>query len=326
MRNEELSNLDGVIYKYDEIPIHRDIFIINDAQFDEFVKLWEEYFLEGNAECIHPNNHISYKVGYIQKSNSNSLEVNIGVNTSSRFHGVSRILPKARITGCIEFTSIGDNPYLIVDESWFKEIYKSIFSTYALIDAVGMRKLLECEGEIEERKILEFNKELNKISRVNKDLFFFAYADSVLIKANWSANKNDYENTFNPECFLLVVKKVSDIFKLVFDLDAYSILTQGVNQIKLSSHVELSKENNFVFFNSLGAHFAELFNIEEFVRGNIRNNKHSAKNIYLSKSLFLTMNLKNKEKLEENIVEYKSNQQVTFEHEYIHLNWTDLVD
>ena len=81
----------------------------------------KDYFSDEKIELDHPNNFINYKVGYIQKVFNNSLEINIGLNTSIRFHGASRLLPNTKVIACVEFTSIGDKPYLIVDGEWFEE-------------------------------------------------------------------------------------------------------------------------------------------------------------------------------------------------------------
>lgn len=325
--NQNELNVKAKFYKYEEIPTNRDIFIISGFQLKEFEKQWQYYFAGENIELVHPNNFINYKVGYIQKVFNNSLEINIGLNTSIRFHGASRILPSSKVIACVEFTSIGDKPYLIVDGEWFEENEKAIFSSYALIDASGMRNLLEQIGTINETQINNFKNMINHIASEYKEYFFLTYADSVIIKSNWTPKEKDYDKTYQPETLLNVIKKIFTSFKSAFDLDAYAIITQGANQVMGNSNFEISLQKNHIFFSSLGAHFAELFEIDSVVRKNIKKEIHSRKNLYLSNSFFFTLRFRKYEqqsKLKESIINYFSDKQVSFEHAYLPINLDEI--
>lgn len=327
MLSQNELNVEAKFYKYEEIPTNRDIFIISGFQLKEFEKQWQYYLSDENMELTHPNNFINYKVGYVQKAFDNSLEINIGLNTSIRFHGASRILPSSKVMACIEFTSIGDNPYLIVDGEWFEENEKAIFSSYAMVDAIGMKNLLEQIGTINQSQIKNFKDMINHIASEYKEYFFLTYADSVIIKSNWIPKGKEYFQTYQPEILLKIINKIFDSFKSTFKLDAYAVITQGVNQVIGDSNFEISTQKNHIFFNSLGAHFAELFEIDRVVRQNIKKGIHTRKNLYLSKSFFLTLQFQKyeqKNKLKENIVSYSSNKQVSFEHAYLPINMEEI--
>ena len=77
----------------------------------------------------------------------------------------------------------------------------------------------------------------------------------------------------------------------------------------------------------MGAHFAELFEIESVVRKNIKKEIHSRKNLYLSNSFFLTLHFRKYEqqnKLKESIINYISDKQVSFEHAYLPINLDEI--
>ncbi|OGU30409.1 MAG: hypothetical protein A2057_11790 [Ignavibacteria bacterium GWA2_35_9] len=327
MLSQNELNVEGIFYKYEEIPINRDIFIISGFQLKDFEKHWQHYFSVENIELKHPNNFLNYKVGYVQKLTNNSLEINIGLNTFIRFHGASRILPSAKVLACVEFTSIGDKPYLIVDGDWFEDNEKAIFSSYAMVDAIGMRSLLEQVGNITETQINNFKSMINNIASEYEEYFFLTYADSVIVKSNWIPKDREYVKTYQPEILLKVINRIFDSFKSAFHLDAYAVITQGANQVMGNSNFEISPEKNHIFFSSLGAHFAELFEIDRVIRENIKNGIHSRKNLYLSNSFFLTLQFHKYEqqnKFKESLVNYNSNKQVSFEHAYLPINIEDI--
>jgi hypothetical protein len=222
-----------------------------------------------------------------------SCEINVCIDQSLRFHTAVMTLPHSKFVACVHFYNYQKRPYLVVSQDWFENIERVFCSQYALVDVVGMRRLLEVQGRVEAQQVAALREAIDAVAARNPDYAFLAFADSVIVKANWSANNSDYRRSYRPERFLTVVKETINVFKRILNLPAYAVVTQGSNQWVEDSVLKLSPSKNHVFFGSLGTPFAELFDIDQSVRAAIRARRHAPSELYLSRPFFMTLNFKN---------------------------------
>jgi len=67
----------------------------------------------------------------------------------SSYHGAVKKLPRSKFVLCIDFWNHAKSPYLVVGTSpGSMRSGRETFSLYALVDAVGMRSLLDRQGRI----------------------------------------------------------------------------------------------------------------------------------------------------------------------------------
>jgi hypothetical protein len=100
-----------------------------------------------------------------------------------------------------------------------------------------------------------------------------------------------YAETYRPEDFLGVVKRVFDVLQAALGLKSYAVITQGYNYHVEPSLMHVADTGNHVFVGSLGSPFAELSDIDRSVRNALKEGAHGAKELYLAHSFLVTLNI-----------------------------------
>jgi len=274
------------IFEYSQIPFKRDLFIFGDDDKDKFINGWYEFLSspdKSNQE--YPENYFKFRWCSIEKIAEDSIDVNICITFSERFHGIIKKLPRSKFVSCIDIWNYHSKPYLIVSQDWFNSIEQELFSNYAYIDIIGMKKLINKFGSIPSSMISELNKGMEKVIETYTDYFFIVFADNIIVKSNWNANPSEYTKTYEPEKLILIVNELFKIIKKAFGLDAYAIITQGANLTDNQHTKNLRNYANYIFFDTISLPFSEILEIENKIKENKRFG-----NLYLSKSFLLTLN------------------------------------
>ena len=246
-----------------------------------------------------------------------------------RYHPAIRKLPRSKFVACVHIWNWQKRPYLIVDQEWFEQIGRSLFSLYALVDAVGMRRLLDEQGYVSENQAGSLVTAIDQIADKHSDHAFFTFADSVLIKTNWSFHEPDYERTYRPELFLTIANEVRSVFRESLGLDSYAVVTQGSNLLADNSLVRLSEQRNHIFLGSLGTPFAQLFDMDTAIRKAIRSQAHAPHQLYLAHWFFITLRfagLNTKEDLSKRLVTFDSKLSTSDECAYLPSSFQEIDD
>jgi len=237
-------------------------------------------------------------VGYIghvaaRKINENSIELSLYANTSSRFHEVSISLPKEKFITCVGCWRCDQKPHIFVKGDWLKHIYLKSYSIFAMIDAINVKKALE-NGVLSREKLIELRNEIDNLAINYPNISFISFADSILLKSNWSIGhfEHDIKYSYEPEIFIYIAQEIKDIYQKILGLNIYTIITQGNNEYYEDTLLHISKSKNHISLNSLGTPFAQLQDIETSARKAIKHNIHSPAELYLDEQYHHSLNYK----------------------------------
>jgi len=278
------------VYSYEEIPLNRDCYLMDEIYIEEYEKSWVNVFNGGDSE--------PYAVGFISHIavrgiNSNSIELSWYPNIYDRFHEVAISLPKEQFVTCVGCWRYDDDPHIFVKSAWLEEIHLRFYSVFGLIDAIGVKEALQ-KGELSRDKLILLRDEIDKLAKRYPMVSFISFADSVLIKSNWSVGHvhSEVKYTYKPEIFITIVKEFQSIYKNTLGLDVYAILTQGSNEYYEDSLLHISESKNHIGLNSLGIAFAELMSIDESVRSSIHEKIHEPSELYMDAQFYNSLNFK----------------------------------
>ncbi len=276
----EHNNFDK--YSFEEIPLNCDIYIVDECYMHDYEQMMLESFDGAEYKSI---GYVSYVAA--RKVNDNSLELSWYANVHDRFHEVSITLPKDRFVACVGIRDCDDKPKIFVNSDWLENIYLRSYSVFCMIDAIGVKSELE-NGGITRDKLVKLRDDLDTLAEKYPDISFISFADSLLLKSNWSVGhfKSDVSYTYEPEIFISVAEEVNDVYMRNLGLETYAIIAQGSNEYYDDSLLHISKKQNHISLNSLGAPFAQLMEIEHNVRKCIRSKEHPASELYLEEQYY----------------------------------------
>ncbi len=290
--NKKKLNLNSKFYReysFEEIPQDRDSFIIPENDLNIFIDICNKINMGIPTENVnHPNEKIDYRWCFVEKLDEDSCDINICVTMNHRFHGVMKKLPKNMFIGCIQAFQFESRPYIVVKDEWIESLQNIPSSIYCMIDIIGIKNYLNKKGIIGCDIYDDYQKRINNIAKNNPEYIFLSFADSLIIKANWEIQANMYNKTYNPEKIIIIIKQIHEIIFEIFKLNSYAIITQGINYVE-TKDIEGISANNYLSIPSISAPFAELFDIEEAVKKNIKNHIHKPYNLYISESVLLTL-------------------------------------
>ncbi len=123
------------VYKYNEIPLDRDCYIMDQKYIEEY----EESLLKSfNGENSEPVGYIGYVA--VNKIHLNSVELSWFPNIYDRYHKVSVALPKSEFILCVGSWQYDEKPHIFVKEEWLENIYIRLYSVFGLIDAIRSKR------------------------------------------------------------------------------------------------------------------------------------------------------------------------------------------
>ena len=273
-------------FDYHGIPVNRDVFLIGSKEFAEKKGKWIEY-IEGTAKD-HPNNYFDYLHGACRFTSQKVIDIFTEINIRDRFHGVCKKLLEKDFEYCFQFYSAGENPFIIVSQEWFENIKNDNYSTYVMIDIIGIKNYLLKYGIIEKDIIIEYKTAIDNIASKESFYTFTTFTDNIFIKANWQTSSPDYQIEYAPEHMIYLIKKIQEEIFRVFKLDSYAIVTQGIQLFKNDEILQHSVPNHF-FIGSVATPFIELFDIENAIKYKIQDNPEFKRNLYLSESFLISL-------------------------------------
>lgn len=274
-------------YSFDEIPIDQDCYFMSEIYMEEFGDALIKMLSNGDNP---------YGVGYgsyvaVRKINENSIELSWYPNVHTRFHEVSISLPKDMFKASVGCWKYDVKPYIFVDHDWLEKLFTREYSVFSLIDAIGVKDAIR-SNLLTKDKLLQLRNKLDELAAQHEDISFISFADSLILKSNWSVGyfRKGIECSYEPESFLRIIKKIQGIYKEVLDLDIYAVLTQGSNEYYEEPLLHISDTRNHICLNSLGVPFAELLAIERAAKSAFKNKIHPHAEIYMDEQYYHSLN------------------------------------
>jgi hypothetical protein len=210
-----------------------------------------------------------------------------------RHHRVKVTLPRSEFVAAAGRRSHDVKPFVFVRGDWFEKLHLKQYSVFALIDAIGVKKMLR-DGTMVPERLLSLRDRIDEIARINPEVAFVSFADSLLLKSDWTVGhyERGVRYTYAPERLLGVLPLVRAAFRDELGLDMYAVLTQGSNEYDEASPLHVAPSKNHVSLNTLGLPFAQLISIDHAVRGALRAREHAPTDIYMDTTLFLSLRLR----------------------------------
>ena len=277
-------------YRFDEIPINEECLLMSEIYMKEYNNALVKMF-EG-ANCN------PYEVGCagfvaVRQINENSIDLSWYLNTSTRFHEVSISIPKDKFKICVGCYGYDIRPHIFVDNKWLEQLYTREYSVFALIDAIDVKIAIR-NNLLTKEKLLLLRNRLDSLAKKHKNISFISFADSLILKSNWSAGyfPKAIKSSYEPEVFLRIIKEIEAIYSEVLDLQIYAVLTQGSNDYNDEPLLHISNSKNHICLNSLGVPFAELMAIEKSAKAAIKKNVHPPAQVYMDEQYYHSLNFK----------------------------------
>ncbi len=269
-------------YEFKEIPLNRDLYVVDEVYIVEYENSMLKLFERKEYENV---GYASYAAA--RKINDNSIELSWFTNVSDRFHEVSIILPRDQFVACVGCWQYDEKPRIFVKSEWLKHIHLRLYSVFAFVDAIDMEDALK-SGKITREKLLELRSRIDSLSEKYPDIAFISFADSLLLKSNWTVGhfESSVKYTYEPEVFIRLASEINDIYQAILNLSTYTIVAQGSNEYYDDQLLHISKNQKHVSLNSLGIPFAQIFKIDNTAKEAFDSGVHPKAELYLDKLYF----------------------------------------
>lgn len=273
------------VYEITDLPLYRDIYMMDEVYLQE----WEE---ENIKRFKQEEEADPYSVGYItpihvSEVTSSGAEISWYPNTHDRFHEVKTFLPKEAFVAAALAYEYDKRVQLFVKTDWLRALHLRANSIFGMIDAVDMTAALK-QGTISHDRVISLRSQLDEIASLHPDISFISFADSLLLKTNWTVGmvETDVEYTYRPEALLTLFRDLQTLYRRALGLEIYGVFAQGSNEYYEDQLLHISPSQNHISLNSLGLPFAQISLIEATARKAIRDGTHPRMELYLDEDFF----------------------------------------
>ncbi|RYY26112.1 MAG: hypothetical protein EOP62_11580 [Sphingomonadales bacterium] len=279
----------------DGLPLGRDTWIMDESYIAE----WEDIWLKsiGGDENASP-----FEVGYITPVSIDAVtaagaEIRWYPNTHDRFHVVKTFLPREAFVAAAVAQAYESRFSVFVKGDWLRKLHLRSNSIFAMVDAVDMTEAIT-SGSISHEKVIALRQALDEIAALHPSISFISFADSVLLKTNWTAGMvdTDVKYTYVPERLLLLFQELQTLYRSTLGLEIYGVFAQGSNEYYDDPLLHISEARNHISLNSLGLPFAQISLIEDAARRAIREGDHPRMEIYMDSDLFHSLQFQDYER------------------------------
>jgi hypothetical protein len=283
-------------YDPEDLPIDQDIALIDEKYLLEWEQAWLiNDALDEESGGARPSAN-PYEVGYIMPASvirqlTHGLEISWYPNTHERFHELKIVLPLTEIVQCVEVHKYDGKPTVFVKGDWLEMVHLRSNSLFAMIDVVAMGDELQ-NGRLETGKLIALRDRLDTLAAAHPDISFISFADSLLLKTNWTVGMFD-KGAYNyaPEKLIELFAEVREVFRDTLGLDVYAVFASGSNEYYDDALLHISPSHNHICLNSLGLPFAQIMLIDEAARKAIRNGEHDPHDLYMDGDFFRSLSI-----------------------------------
>ena len=271
------DHADFDVYPFEAVPLNTDSYLMDECYIEEFEQAMLDTFSGGEGPDV---GYISYIAA--RRIYDLSIELSWYPNIFDRFHEVAVSLPREQFVACVGCRKYGEKPHIFVRSARLEQLHLRLYSVFCMVDAIGVKDALQ-SGALSREKLLALRNAIDKVAEQSPEVSFISFADSLLLKSNWSVGhfRSEVSYTYQPEVFIKVVKDIRRIFQDILGLDVYAIITQGSNEYYEDSLLHISESMNHISLNSLGLPFAQLMAIHNSARLAIRAGIHRPSELYL---------------------------------------------
>jgi len=275
-------------YEFEDVPLDQDIYLMG----EEWLGDYEKTLLDGlNGKEWTAPGFVSYAAArYIS---ADSIELSWYADIYTRFHEVRVHLPRSSFICCVGCQNYDEKPRIFVKDDWLTDIHKRTNSVFAIVDVDGVKAALT-RGAISNDQLVELRARLDDLAAANPNIAFVSFADSLLLKMNWSFGMwNDpTKAVYEPEQILHALPEIARVYQTALHLQVYAVATQGRNEFYGDELMHVSPSKNHVSLNSLGIPFAQLQAIEQAARIGVRRREHAKASLYMDDRLFHSLRWK----------------------------------
>jgi hypothetical protein len=265
--------------------------MMDEIWLDEWEAEWIKVF-QGDDKAS------PYEIGYITPIHVAEVtpagaEISWYPNTHDRFHEVKTFLPRDAFVAAALAYEYEKRCQLFVKSDWLRKLHLRANSIFAMIDAVDMTEAIR-SGSISHEKVIVLREALDDIAADYPFVSFISFADSLLLKTNWTAGmvNTDVTYTYVPESLLILFQRLRTLYRDTLGLEIYGVFSQGSNEYYDDPLLHISKSQNHISLNSLGLPFAQISLIEGAARKAIRKGDHDRMEIYMDEDLFHSLTFK----------------------------------
>lgn len=267
------------IFNFEDVPIGSEVWLMDEQWIKEFAPA-----LEDHTPGV-------YDVGFhtsaiIHRVNEDSLSVSIYM-TGNHYLEIRATLPRDDFVICVDRPEYDVKTRLFVTSRWLSDIHLRHHSTFAIFDAIGVKKALK-SGTIRKVALEALRIRIDAIADETPKMALISFADSLLIKANYQVGQYDssIRYSYNPDAMVRLFPVIEQAFQDTLGLGVYAVITQGINEYSDGSLLHLSRDHNHVSLNSLGQPFAQLLAIDRAVNEAIHHRTHAAADLYLDRRFY----------------------------------------
>jgi len=274
-------------YRFEDIPLDRDLRLM-DAK-------WLPEFEAALVASVSETGDSAYAVGYYSPAaaraiGTDSIELSWYPNTFDRFHEVRITLPRSAFVTCVASWQYDYDPVIFVKGEWLSNQHLRQHSVFALVDAINVKKALS-SGTLTRQQFIELRDRIDAIAAANPFVAFMSFADSLLLKSNYSVGQYDstVQYTYEPERILRLLPDIQTAYREVLGLSIYAVITQGSNEYYDDELLHIAVSRNHISFNSLGLPFAQTQAIEHAAREAVRAGLHEPADAYLDTTFYYSL-------------------------------------
>lgn len=273
------------VYALKEVPLDRDIYLMDEAWMGQYDQALQTCLGGGEYEYV---GQISYAAA--RHSGPDGIELSWYPNIHTRFHEVKVHLPVSSFVTCVGCSTLDEKPRIFVKSEWLQTLHIRSNCAFALVDAIGVKAAL-AEGRLAPLHLKKLANRIDAIADRHPFIAFVSFADSLLLKSQWSVGTSDSDVSYSyePEQILRVLPQIAQAYEDVLGLKVYAVATQGQNAFD-DQLMHISDGGNHVSLNSLGLPFAQLQAIEAAARASIRCGDHDPAELYLDRDFFNSLN------------------------------------
>jgi hypothetical protein len=94
---------------------------------------------------------------------------------------------------CVSCARYDDTLRVFVRSGWFRNLYLRAHSIFALVDTIGVKDALR-RNSLTREKLVLLRDRIDVVARAYPTISFISFADSLLLKSNWSAGLHDSQS------------------------------------------------------------------------------------------------------------------------------------
>lgn len=272
-------------YPIEGVPLDRDIYLMDEVWMEAYARAIQTCLAGGSYEYV---GHISYAAA--RNASAAGVELSWYPNIHTRFHEVRVHLPASAFVCCVGSQTIDEKPRIFVKSEWLQFLHMRSNCAFAMVDAIGVKAVIT-DGLLTAERLGELAARIDDIAAKHPMIAFISFADSLLLKSQWSVGTWDSEvnYSYEPEQILRVLPLIAQAYREVLGMKVYAVATQGQNAYG-NQLMHVSASGNHISLNSLGLPFAQLQSIEAAARSAIRRGEHEPADLYLDSDFFNSLN------------------------------------